>query len=143
MTSCTQVTQAARMWHPNSPLQAAAGRRRPHHVSSANANADVQMSAPMCKCQRRCACDQCKRNSLNWAAPPVQRYLFSGGAFVFYVCLLVAGPSLSHRMSSLGAFRVEEPIEQVPLHNWCPLKKILLIPTVGRSLVCPNTLSTG
>ena len=53
-----------------------------------------------------------------WVAPLVQCYLFSGGAFVFYVFLRVAGHRLDHRMSSLNAFRVEEPIEQVPLHKW-------------------------
>ena len=57
-------------------------------------------------------------------APLVQCYLFNGGAVVFYVFLRVAGHRLNHRMSSLNAFRVEEPIEQVPLHKWCPLNII-------------------
>ena len=56
----------------------------------------------------------------NWAALLVLRYLFSGGAFAFYFFLRVAGHRLDNRMSSLNAFRVEEPIEQVPLHKWCP-----------------------
>ena len=58
-------------------------------------------------------------------APLVQCYLFSGGALVFYVFL--RGTIYQFSVFSLFStffyvfLLVEEPIEQVPLHKWCPL----------------------
>ncbi len=60
-----------------------------------------------------------------WVAPLVQCYLFSGGALVFYVFLRGTISPFS-RFFLFSTFfyvflPVEEPIEQVPLHKWCPL----------------------
>ena len=57
-----------------------------------------------------------------WVAPLVQCYLFSGGALVFYVFLRGAmSPFSTCFLCSTFFYVVEEPIEQVPLHKWCPL----------------------